>query len=908
MLQIRDLVKAYRSGEQTYTVLHHLNLAFRRNEFAVISGPSGSGKTTLLNILGGLDHCDSGELSIDGISTANYKEKDWGFYRNRRVGFIFQFYNLIPHQTVLSNVELAMTISGVSRKQRRERAMQVLEQVGLTEHIQKHPNELSGGQMQRVAIARALVNDPDILLADEPTGSLDSATSQQIASLLQQIAEERLVIMVTHNTELAEKYATRSIVLKDGAVISDSNPYTPQAKDAPKPIQPVKIRLGFFTSLMLSFHNLRSKKSRTLFTVIAGSIGIWGIALILALATGMNDYISGFRQRTMMTYPVTLQSESFEVENLFNLRTALVGDRQKYKDRGNNQIYADSSAIKAQATVSSATVENDLSAFKAYLDDPGSNIHQYIGEKGIVYQYHVNFSVYSYDSNGWIVRSDADVGDMGKTDGVVDMIGSAGGLVNGFSQLFSNDIAGAENFSQLAPGADGALVNQAVLDNYELLTGSWPTEYNEVLLVLDRNNALDTHVLYQLGLISQSQYRQITECIETGGRMDALYIDPQAACSHTFYLVPACDTYEATENGIFRYIGDNSTRIGELLERAIPLKVCGVIRPIKTAEHAEITTAVAYTAKLTDYLIGYIESSAVVQAQQADPNHNILTGIPFSAENQEQKIQNARTCISLLHPEQKAAVYDILAPYRAEETIANLTDSEKCADIDLWLSTAEADPVLLLFYGSYLSGCDYEANLLSFGLIDYDHPAAISLYADDFAGKEGIVQCIDEYNHSVPWMQRIHYTDYVNLITASIRSVMDVIIAVLIAFVAISLIVSSVMIGIITSISVRERTREIGILRALGTSRWNVCSIFNAENIIIGFSAGLFGVGITYLLQAPINKLLASVLNTESLCARLPLGAAAILVAISIVITLLGGMIPALRTAKTDPALTMRTE
>lgn len=837
MLQVHDLVKVYQTEELTETALDHVSLTFRSKEFAVISGPSGSGKSTLLNVLGGLDHCDSGTLTIDGQSTEHYKEKDWGFYRNQRVGFVFQSFNLIPHQTVLANVELAMTLSGISKKQCRQRALEVLTQVGMQEHIHKRPKQLSGGQLQRVAIARALMNDPDIILADEPTGALDSRASHQIAELLQRIAQDRLVIMVTHNTVLAQTYATRIIQLQDGAVAADSNPYTPESEEKATP-KSGKVRLRFLTALRLSFQNLRAKKLRTLLTVFAGGIGILGITLILSLAMGLGDYLTGFREKTMITYPVLIQEKSLEIKNIFSLRTALIGDRQKRLDRDGQYIYADNSAIYAKQILDGATIQNDLSAFRNYLEDPQSPIHQYVGKKGIVYQYHTNFSIYAYDQEGRLVRSDADVGQLDKIDSALDLIGSATGFVNGLSALMGSSIASVENFSQLIPGENGALVNETIQENYELLAGSWPESYDQVLLVLDRNNGVDTHALYQLGLIPKSRYEQTTQTILSGERMDALYLNPHKVCGHSFYLIPACDTYEVTENGTFRYVGDDLSKLDGLLAGAVPLKISGVIREIPGATQADIDTAVVYTQALTEYLKDYTLRSAVVQAQQANREQNVLTGAAFA----------------------KAA------------------------------------------------GESYSENLIRFGVIRPEYPAAIQIYVDSYPDKQQVVRCIDDFNRTAPQQQRIRYTDYVEMIISSVRSVMDSILPVLVVFVAIALLIACVLIGIVTGISVRERVKEIGILRALGTSRWNVCSIFNAENVIIGFLAGVFGVLGGYLLQGPMNKLLIKLMDTEVLTVRLPWLYAILFVAISVAVTLLGGLLPARRAAKAEPAVIMKTE
>ena len=564
MLQMKDVVKEYVSGNIRSLALDHVDLRFRDSEFVAVLGPSGAGKTTLLNLIGGLDHCDSGEVYIDGCSTADYKSKDWDYYRNHRIGFVFQSYNLIPHQTVLRNVELAMTIAGVSRKERKLRAQAVLEQVGLQDQMHKLPSELSGGQKQRVAIARALVNDPDVLLADEPTGSLDSQCSRQIVSCLQEIAKDRLVIMVTHDTELVKDSATRIIQLRDGKVVEDSHPYEAALPQIAKPAVTGKVKMRFLTSLHLSFHNLRSKKGRTLFAMLAGAIGIIGIALILALSTGLNDYILGFQKRTLNAYPITISTKAFDITDLFSVRSELVGDSLKSKPHQQDGIYGDNSGLEAQQVLSSAVSENDLAAFMKYLQDPGSEIHNYIGENGIVYRYDANFQVYAYDPAGDLVNTDSEIDSSDAMDSLVDMIGSAGGLVESISGMLGGETSApnAQNFSQLLPG-DGKAVSKAQMSSYELLYGAWPESYDGVVLVLDKNNAVSTGTLYQLGLITRQQYDQIARDLQNGLEPAAIQMDYGAVCGHSFYLIPACDLYVPTGAGTYYYIGDDSVRISQ---------------------------------------------------------------------------------------------------------------------------------------------------------------------------------------------------------------------------------------------------------------------------------------------------------------------------------------------------------
>ena len=915
MLQMKDVVKEYVSGSIRSLALDHVDLRFRDSEFVAVLGPSGAGKTTLLNLIGGLDHCDSGEVYIDGCSTADYKSKDWDYYRNRKIGFVFQSYNLIPHQTVLRNVELAMTIAGVSRKERKLRAQAVLEQVGLQDQMHKLPSELSGGQKQRVAIARALVNDPDVLLADEPTGSLDSQCSRQIVSCLQEIAKDRLVIMVTHDTELVKDAATRIIQLRDGKVVEDSHPYEAALPQIAKPAVTGKVKMRFLTSLHLSFHNLRSKKGRTLFAMLAGAIGIIGIALILALSTGLNDYILGFQKRTLNAYPITISTKAFDITDLFSVRSELVGDSLKSKPHQQDGIYGDNSGLEAQQVLSSAVSENDLAAFMKYLQDPGSEIHNYIGENGIVYRYDANFQVYAYDPAGDLVNTDSEIDSSDAMDSLVDMLGSAGGLVESISGMLGGETSApnAQNFSQLLPG-DGKAVSKAQMSSYELLYGAWPESYDGVVLVLDKNNAVSTGTLYQLGLITRQQYDQIARDIQNGLEPAAIQMDYGAVCGHSFYLIPACDLYVPTGAGTYYYIGDDPVRISQQMENALQLKITGIVRPVKDATNANIQTAVAYTQALTDYLHDYASQSAVVKAQEADPKINILTGLNFSYFGYTDKAADAKTYIANLSIPEKAAIYTVVSYYRGAlgdmdlPEQAELTPEEKAAKVDGWLQTTSGKTVLVLFYNQFISNATLDGNLRSFGKADPRKPSAIQIYTDSFEDKEAVAECIARYNEQVEKNRQIHYTDYVELLTGSFRSVIDVITYVLIAFVAVSLVVCCIMIGIITHISVLERRREIGVLRSLGASKAAVCQVFNAENIMIGFGSGLAGVCIGALLTGPVNGILWLALDTAALQTRLPLGAAVALVIVSVIITVIGGLIPALRATKRDPIEALRAE
>ena len=908
MLQLKNIVKTYVTGDMTQDALKGVSISFRENEFVSILGQSGSGKTTMLNIIGGLDRYTSGDLIINGVSTKEYKDADWDYYRNNSIGFVFQSYNLIPHQTVLANVEMALTLAGVSKKERRERAISVLKKVGLADHIHKKPNQMSGGQMQRVAIARALINNPDILLADEPTGALDSETSIQIMELLKEIAKDKLVIMVTHNPELAEKYSTRIVKLLDGRITADSNPcqaWEVQTAQRPKK----KISMSFGTALSLSFNNLRTKKGRTLLTAFAGSIGIIGIALILALSTGMNTYIADVQKDTMASYPITISSQTLDVSGVLGMRAEVIGERRNAADAaqaGRSGIYADYSALEQSEKMSTSIVENNLTEFKKYLDDPDSEIRQYLGENGIIYTYDVNFGVYSHDADGNLIDSDSDPDE--KTGSA-----AGGGIMSRFTGSSGNDST-AVNFSELMTGANGEGVSQAVTVSYDVLYGSWPEQANEVVLVLNQDNAISAKTLYQLGLITQEQYDAAAEKIKNGETADELSFSYADACRQTLYLVPACDHYTENENGTFTKIEDAALNEETLLDGALELKITGIIRPKEDAADASITTAVAYTAGLTDYVIEHTNESAVVQAQEADDTINVLTGMAFESPDDASKAADAKEYLSNLGISEKASFYKLMMYYAQSGDTASaaagmtMDETAMAAALDGWLASEPDQEILVKVYEEYLAGATYEDNMKAFGKVSYDAPSSISIYTDSFENKDAIAACIEAYNETAGEDAQITYTDYVAMLTSSITTIINGVSYVLIAFVAISLVVSCIMIGIITHISVMERTKEIGILRALGASKRNISQVFNAETFIIGCCAGLLGIGVSLLALLPINAIIAKVSGLADLMAQLPVQSSVILIVISIVITVLGGLIPAKKAAKKDPVIALRTE
>lgn len=918
MLELKNIVKTYITGELEQDALKGVSISFRENEFVSILGQSGSGKTTMLNIIGGLDRYTSGDLIINGISTKTYKDGDWDYYRNNSIGFVFQSYNLIPHQSVLANVEMAMTLAGVSKKERKQRAIDVLKKVGLEAHIHKKPNQMSGGQMQRVAIARALVNNPDILLADEPTGALDSETSVQIMELLKEIAKDKLVVMVTHNPELAEQYSTRIVKLRDGVIVSDSNPYD-VSDNLAAPEKRKKISMSFLTALSLSFNNLRTKKGRTLLTSFAGSIGIIGIALILALSTGMNDYITTIQKDTMSSYPITISSETIDMSGLMGVRAEIVGEmRSEEKKERSNGVHADYSGLESVEKISANIVENNLTEFKRYLDDPNSEIQQYLGENGIVYTYDVNFGVYSYDADGNLIDTDAEVDaganmTVGNKAGILGKIGGGSGMSLGAS-------SNAQNFSELMAGADGKLISSVITDSYEVIYGAWPNAEDELVLVVDEENGVSVGTLYQLGLITKEAYEAAEEAIKDGKEAEEICLDYEEICGHTFYLVPACDHYTENENGTFTYIEDIQLEEEALLKDAKELHITGIISPKEEASNASISTAIAYTSALTDYVITHTDESAIISAQEADSTINVLTGMQFEAADDTSKTDDAKEYLSSLSISEKASFYKLMMYYASGSTEAETTqnamvqggmamDETMMANaLDQWLLGEPSETVLLKVYEEYIAGATCEENLKAFGKVSYDAPTSISIYTDSFENKDAIAECITNYNDTVAEEERITYTDYVAMLTSSITTIISGISYVLVAFVAISLVVSCIMIGIITHISVMERTKEIGILRALGASKRNISQVFNAETFIIGCCAGLLGIGVSFAALIPINSIITKVSGLTDLEAQLPIRSSAILIVLSIVITIIGGLLPAKKAAKKDPVIALRTE
>ena len=859
-------------------------------------------------------------MVINGVSTKKYRDADWDAYRNTSIGFVFQSYNLIPHQNVLSNVEMALTLSGVSRKERRKRAVEVLNKVGLQDHIHKKPNQLSGGQMQRVAIARALINNPDILLADEPTGALDTETSIQIMNLLKQIAEEKLVIMVTHNPELAEAYSTRIVNLKDGQITSDTNPFdAPEGSVEEKLTKNQKrVSMSFWTSLGLSFANLRTKIGRTILTSFAGSIGIIGIALILALSTGMNQYITRVQKETMTSYPITISSQTIDATSIMQLRGQMMGlSSQKETKEEDGKVHADYQSLKQSDAVANNLIQNNLAEFKKYLDNPASEIHQYVGENGIIYSYNVNFDVYAQNPNQQLINTNIELDGGNGNSNRPRMFNFANIGINNES---------AKNFSEMVAGTNGQPISSVVTDSYDMVAGYWPTGYNEVVMVLNENNSIPVQSMYQLGFITKEQYTSAKNQLANKQDGEDFTLSYEDMLQKTFYLVPSSENYVKNENGSYSQIKNPEYDTDGLMNKSIPLKVTGIIRPKEDAKNATINTVVAYTNLLTNYVIDRANESAIVQAQKNTPEINVLNGVRFNATTDEEKIQDTKEYLLNLSEDEKVNMYQLILYYDGKSQNQEINEDSNSFDMNA-LSKLSMNPqsgisgmlenylndnpnttTLLAIYNDYIGGKSLEKNLASFGAVSYESPSSISIYADSFENKDAIGKAIENYNNTVGEDSKISYTDYVALMTSSLTTIINGISYVLIAFVAVSLFVSSIMIGIITYISVMERTKEIGILRALGASKKNISQLFNAETFIIGIFSGIIGIGITLLLLIPINNVIQTVSKIEDLSAVLPLESAGVLILISIIITVIGGLIPSRSAAKKDPVEALRTE
>ena len=1005
MLELRGIKKDYPAGSGVVHALKGIDLQFRKSEFVAILGPSGCGKTTMLNIIGGLDGYTDGDLIINGVSTKQFRDRDWDTYRNHSVGFVFQSYNLIPHQTVQQNVELALTLSGVPKAERRQRAKKALEDVGLGDQLNKKPGEMSGGQMQRVAIARALVNNPDIILADEPTGALDTETSVQVMDILKEVSKDRLVVMVTHNPDLAQQYASRIIRMLDGRLLDDSNPLSGEETAAAhaeferlkgeKRKEPRKPSMSFGTSFMLSLKNLFTKKGRTTLTAFAGSIGIIGIALILALSAGINAYIDHVQQDTLSSYPITIEAETVDMSAMM---TAMMGSR---RDEGAghdlDRVYSSDVMFEMMDSMFNAeTSTNNLKAFKEHLDNGGGGITDLAN---IHYSYDFDFDIYTEDADGAIIKSD-----------VITLMQDAMSAMYGgdYSSFFNSSMGSMyesmDVWQELLPGENGALVGEQVQDQYDLIHGAWPQAYDEVILFVDSHNEISDLMLGTLGLISSRELDDTLNAMLAGEEVNTEQKSwtYEELCGSRFKLILPAEYYQKDASGAYVDMAATEAGMDYLYNSddvGITLKVVGIARPSEDATGGMVNGAIGYTSALTAYAIETTNQMEIVERQRADETTDVFTGLPFATgEEVEPSDAEKQTAVAEYLSAQpaadKAAAYlDVMSQAEdgyvqavVEQQTADLTREaivdmtvqkyseemgvdpatvtgyiDQMSDEELFAQVEDAialqvreqyaeavrqqmaalsqeqlsgaldlllngDETALQYagmapleswqfgylYDNYMpptvSQATYEENLKLLGYKDPASPSAVSIYASTFADKDAIADLIREYNDGVAEEDQITYTDYVALLMSSITTIISGITYVLIAFVAISLIVSSIMIGVITLISVQERTKEIGILRAIGASKKDVSGMFNAETIIVGFAAGLLGVVVTYLLCIPINIILHSLTGIASLNAVLPVPAAIILVAISMALTLISGLIPSRSAAKKDPVVALRTE
>ena len=1016
MLKLCNITKNYLSGDSTVAALRGVDLEFRQNEFVSILGPSGCGKTTLLNIIGGLDHYTDGDLIINGISTKDYTDRDWDHYRNHSIGFVFQTYNLITHQTVLSNVELALTLSGVSKAERRRRAKEALELVGLGDQLKKKPNQMSGGQMQRVAIARALVNDPDILLADEPTGALDSETSIQVMDLLKQVAEKRLVIMVTHNPELAQQYSTRIIRVLDGKVMDDSAPYCADADAVPLPFskegsvgdgapdgpqivgdgaptsrkkkdaKPTKKKrrkgnsMSLWTAAGLSFNNLMTKKTRTILTSFAGSIGIIGIALILSLSTGINAFIDDVQEDTLSSYPIELQAQTTDMSAFLE---TMAGTQEKIENQDPDRIYTNTILQDlVNSSKSAGITTNNLKDFKVWMENEKNGVQQYLS--AVQYQYAVDLNVYSKDAAGKITQVNPST--------VLEQIfggnSSMGGMMNMMSQ------GGAEIWTQMIEGENGEQVSDLIKDQY-LLVGEqsrWPQKYDEIVLIVDQNNQINDLFLYSLGLKDQDE---IADLMNKNFNSDEIVEVEQLSWSIDellglkYQLILPTDKYQKNaESGVWEDKSDNPDYMSLKIAGGVTLKVVGVIKPNPDAMASSLQGAVGYTAALTEYYLDAIAKTDIVKQQLADPKVDVLTGLPFATGNEPelteaQKAAEIKDYIKSLSVKKKAELYRQVAATPSQEELEAMVDAQMAqlstreamenailgaisqssgmdaATVKMYLAQMsdeelaqslrksiteeltkkygeeaaagieqmtdkqkaaalvnmldwKSDKDLAVWWENHMppkySDADYETVCETLGLVDKNDPSAILLYAATFEDKDAMAERIEQYNKSAAEEDVITYTDYVALMMSSITIIINIISYVLMAFVSISLVVSSIMIGIITYISVLERTREIGILRAIGASKKDIARVFNAEALAVGLTAGLIGVGLTVLLNIPISLIVRRLADINTLTATLPPLGAVILVGISVLLTFIAGLIPSRIAARKDPVEALRTE
>ena len=971
MLKLISIKKDYHVGDFTVNALKGVDLSFREHEFVAILGHSGCGKTTLLNIIGGLDQYSSGDLVINGKSTKQFTDSDWDTYRNNSIGFVFQSYNLIPHQTVLANVELAMTLSGVGAAERRQRAVEALEKVGLGDQIHKKPNQLSGGQMQRVAIARALVNNPDILLADEPTGALDSDTSVQIMEILKEIAKDKLIIMVTHNPELATGYASRIIRLKDGLIVDDNDPFDAQDTAADAPLGK-KTSMGFFTALSLSLNNLMTKKTRTLLTAFAGSIGIIGIALIMSLSNGIQNYIDKVQEDTLSSYPITIQAESVDMTAMMASLMGAQAESASYRHE-NDAVYSSNVLYTLVNSVFNTEVEsNNLRAFRSYIESEDSEIAQYISS--VQYSYDVDMTPYAEDPNGHI----------GKTDAVqilqTAMSATFGGDYSSYFSTYGQMYSNFNVWQEMLPGENGELINPLLTEQYDMLYGRWPESYNEVVLIVNENNEVSDLVLYSLGLKTNDSIAENMQALVSAETLDTEVESwsYEEVCGKSFRYIYPADQYQYNEEtGEYIDLTQEELGLRTLYNNGLEIRIVGIIRKNNDALSGMLTGSVGYTHALVEHIAAESAEKDLIRRQLEDPEHDVFTGLPYldkedEAMTKSRKVEAAKDYIANATTDELAELYiafmsepdeeylqqiideqmegtsrediektileyypeyasmlsqmddDMLNNYMSQmigeqarsqyavqmESVYRELSPEELAE-DFGLLSLEEDDYLWIYENAmppvYASG-SLKDTLKKLGYVDLDSPSVINIYASSFEAKDNIAVAIEHYNETVAEEDQISYTDVVALLMSSITTIINVISYVLIAFVAISLVVSSIMIGIITYISVLERTKEIGILRAIGASKRDISRVFNAETFIIGLTAGVIGIGITLLLNIPINIIVHNLTGIMALNSSLPPVGGAVLVGISVLLTYIAGLIPSGLAAKKDPVEALRTE
>ena len=897
MLQLKNIVKDYAAGDQAVHALKGVSINFRSNEFVSILGHSGCGKTTLLNIIGGLDKYTSGDLVIKGKSTKEYKDKDWDAYRNHSVGFVFQSYNLIMHQSVLQNVELALTLSGVSKSERRKRAKEVLEKVGLGNQIHKKPNQMSGGQMQRVAIARALINDPEILLADEPTGALDTETSVQIMDLLKDIAKDRLVIMVTHNPELAEKYSTRIIKLLDGEVKDDTMPYSDGDAAAEEyEIEDKKTakhrRMSYFTALNLSFNNLLTKKGRTILTAFAGSIGIIGIALILSLSDGFRNYIKSVEEDTLSTYPLEITDESIDMTSMMSMM--LGNTKSSSEEHDMDKIYSNNFIGDYMNTMLGEVKVNDMISFKDYIENgDGAKIKDYTSD--IMYTYGITINAYKSDTEDGIYQVNPST--------VFDSIGfgsmsemSSLGMTANTSDVWSEMIS-----------------NQELLESqYDVVAGKWPESYDEVVMVVTADNEITDYELYALGLRDISELQEMMGAALKGESktFDNTSYTYDELLSLTYKVIPSADFYQYDDKtGTYTDMSDDADYMKQKINDGLDIKVVGIVRPNEEATVHSITTTIGYRHDLVEKLMDMSKESDIGKAQLDNPDINVFTGYEFGTDLDEAAKEEAEESSAEMMEQMglgnmtEDELYEYMATLPADELKQFMQSMTQSADsVSQSMSLSELKSA---------QDATYDDNLETLGIAYEKDPKVIRIYPIDFESKEKIIDVIEEYNDMVKANgedeKEISYTDMVGTMMSSVSTIINAISYVLMAFVAISLVVSSIMIGIITYISVLERTKEIGVLRSIGASKKDISRVFNAETIIIGFVAGMMGIIVTMLLNIPINMVIKHLAGLEHV-AKLPLYGGIILVVISVILTMIGGLIPARVASKKDPVEALRSE